>query len=69
MKLPDKKYRIEINLKEWFIIRKFPCGMKLQNFIILEKIWEETGCDISGEFGSWKCFHCRCQYYFQLYYK
>ena len=69
MKLPEKKYRIEINLKESSVIRKFPCGMRLPNFIVLEEIWEETGCDVPGEFGSWICPHCDCKYYFHLYCK
>lgn len=64
---PEMKYRIELNLKDYKKIKVMPCGIKLPVFIVLEDIWEKTGCDVEGENGVWYCDHCNSKYYFHLY--
>ena len=46
---------------------ELPCGLKIPGFILLEDIWEQTGCDIPGEKGHWICHHCSQKYFFYLF--
>jgi len=61
------KFVIELDLSRPIVIRTFPCGMRLPMFIILEDIWQETGCDVPGEKGAWICPHCDNKYFFYLF--
>lgn len=61
------RYKIELDICETSKMISLPCGIRLPNFIILEDIWEQTGCDIPKEKGKWLCDHCNNFYFFYLF--
>ena len=60
-------YRIELDVYEPSKMISLPCGIRLPAFIILEDIWQQTGCDIPREKGKWFCNHCNQCYFFYLF--
>ena len=61
------KYKIELSLENTTEYIYLPCGFTAQKYIILEDIWEQTGCDIPKERGKWYCCHCSDKYFFYLF--
>lgn len=60
-------YKLELSLENADDRVSLPCGIKSPKYIILEDIWEQTGCDIAGERGKWVCNHCKQCYFFYLF--
>ncbi len=60
-------YKLELSLENTDDRISLPCGIKSPKYIILEDIWEQTGCDIAGERGKWVCNHCKECYFFYLF--
>ena len=61
------KFKIEISLENAGNFIYMPCGLKIQKYIVLEDIWEATGCDMPKERGKWTCTHCNQCYFFYLF--
>ena len=60
-------YKLELSLENTGNYIYLPCKMKVQKYIVLEDIWEQTGCDMPRERGKWICGHCNSCYFFYLY--
>ena len=61
------KYKLELSLENAGNWISLPCGIKSPKYIILEDIWEQTGCDMPRERGKWICNHCKQCYFFYLF--
>lgn len=61
------KFLLEISLENPDDLIYLPCDIKSPKYIILEDIWEQTGCDMPRERGKWICNHCKQCYFFYLY--
>jgi hypothetical protein len=44
-----------------------PCGYRTVGYVLLEDVWQETGCDMPRERGHWTCGHCFKKYFFYLF--
>ena len=61
------RYKIELDICDISKMIYLQCGINLPSFIILEDIWNQTGCDVPGEKGKWLCDHCNQVYFFYLF--
>lgn len=61
------KYKLELTLENPCDSIYLPCGIKSPKYIILEDIWDQTGCDMPRERGKWICNHCKQCYFFYLF--
>ena len=61
------RFKLEVSLEnpnDWIYL---PCGIKSPKYIILEDIWDQTGCDMPNKKGKWFCNHCEQRYFFYLF--
>ena len=61
------RFLLEISLNNPVERIRLPCGIKSPKYIILEDIWNQTGCDMPRERGKWFCNHCKQCYFFYLF--
>lgn len=61
------RYKLELSIDNPDDRISLPCGIKSPKYIILEDIWDQTGCDVPGERGKWICNHCKQCYFFYIF--
>lgn len=56
---------LDLSSADRYII--LPCGHRTHGYVLLEDVWQETGCDMPREKGHWVCKHCFKKYFFYLF--